>query len=93
MSKKAHGHDNSIWMLKICGTSIGCSLAIIFKNCLNHGKFSKVWKNANLTPKYNKGGKSLVINYIHVSLWPTCRKILQRSIYNSSYSYLIIYMI
>ena len=76
MSKKAHGHDNSIWMLKICGTSIGCSLAIIFKNCLNHGKFSKVWKNANLTPKYNKGGKSLVINYIHVSLYITLHTLI-----------------
>ena len=45
----AHGHDNnSIWMLKVSGASISRSLAIIFKNCLNHGKFPKVWKTVNL---------------------------------------------
>ena len=49
--KKFHGYDNiSIWMLKICGASIGCPFEIIFKNSLNHAKLSKVWKKTNITP-------------------------------------------
>ena len=35
-----HGHDNvSIRMLKICDLSIYKPLEIIFRTCLNHGKF------------------------------------------------------
>ena len=41
-SNKSHGPDNiSIRMLKICGVSICKPLEIIFRTCLNHGKFPK----------------------------------------------------
>ena len=37
---KAHGHDMlSIRMIKLCGNSICKPLSIIFKDCLNEGKF------------------------------------------------------
>ena len=39
-SNKSHGHDKtSISMLKICGVSICKLFEIIFRACLNHGKF------------------------------------------------------
>ena len=39
-SNKSHGHDNiTIRTLKICGVSICKPLEIIFRTCLNHGKF------------------------------------------------------
>ena len=46
---KGHGHDMiSIRMLKICDESICKSLRIIFRSCLEKGKFPSEWKKANL---------------------------------------------
>ena len=43
-SNKAHGHDMiSIRMLKLCGEAICRPLNIIFKTCLNTGKFPSEW--------------------------------------------------
>ena len=39
-SSKAHGHNEiSIRMLKICGSSVCKPLQIIYKSCLDKGKF------------------------------------------------------
>ena len=40
INTKSQGHDNvSIRMLKICGVSICKLFEIVFRTCLNHGKF------------------------------------------------------
>ena len=44
-SNKVHGHDMiNIRMLKLCGEAICRTLNIIFKTCLNTGKFPSEWK-------------------------------------------------
>ena len=48
---KAHGHDMiSIRMLKICGESILKSLELIYKSCIESGKFSIECKKTNVVP-------------------------------------------
>ena len=59
--QNAHGHyDISTCMFKVGGASISHPLAIILRNCSNHGKLPKVWKKTNFTPIFKKGDKFLV---------------------------------
>ena len=52
---KAHGFDMiSIRMLKICGDSILKPLELIFKSCIESGKFPIEWKKANVVPIHKK---------------------------------------
>ena len=88
-SNKAHGHDMiSIRMLKLCGEAICRPLNIIFKTCLNTGKFPSEWKKGNVVPIYKKDDKQNVKNYCPVSLLPICGKIFERLIYNVMYEFL-----
>ena len=49
-SNKAQGHDMiSIHMLNLCGGSICKPLELIFKSCLQNGRFPLEWKKANLS--------------------------------------------
>ena len=89
-SNKSHSHDNiSIRMLNIWGVSSCKPPEIIFRTCLNHGKFPEEWKKANVVPVFKKGDKQCVKNYRPVSLLPICSKIFERIIYNNTYNYLI----
>ena len=55
---KVHGHDMiSIRMLKICDESICKPLRIIFRPCLENGKFPSEWKKANVVPVFKKKKK------------------------------------
>ena len=75
-SNKNHGHDMiSIRMLKLYGVAISRHLNIIFKTCLNTGKFPSEWKKSNVVPIYKKDNKRNVKNYRPVSLLPICSKI------------------
>ena len=52
---KAHGHDMiRIRMLKIYDESICKPLGIIFRSCLQNGKFPSEWKKANVVPVFKK---------------------------------------
>ena len=52
---KAHGFDMiSIRMLKACGESILKPLELIFKSCIESGKFPIEWKKANVVPVHKK---------------------------------------
>ena len=44
----------SIRMLKICGESVLKHLALIFKLCIESGKFPIEWKKANVVPVHKK---------------------------------------
>ena len=79
-SNKAHGH--MISMLILCGEAICRPLNIIFKTCLNTGKFPSEWKKGNAGPIHKKYDKQNVKNYLPVSLLPICGKISERLIYN-----------
>ena len=44
-SNKSHGHDEiSIKMSKLCGFSVFRPLQIIYKSCVDRGKFPQQWK-------------------------------------------------
>ena len=78
----------SIRMLKLCGEAICRPLNIIFKTCLNTGKFPSEWKKGNVVPIHKKDDKQNVKNYRPVSLLPICGKIFERLIYNVMYDFL-----
>ena len=87
---KAHGHDMiSIRMLKICANSIYKPLQLIFRSCIENGKFPSEWKKANVVPVHEKGNKQTLENYRPVSLLPICGKIFERLIYNSLFEFFI----
>ena len=77
----------SIRMLKLCGEAICRPLNVIFKTCLNTGKFASEWKKGNVAPIHKKD-KQNVKNYRPVSLLPICGKICERLIYNVMYDFL-----
>ena len=78
----------SIRMLKLCGEAICRPLNIIFKTCLNTGKFHLEWKKGNVVPIHKKDDKRNVKNYRPVLLLPICGKIFERLIYNVMHDFL-----
>ena len=79
---KAHGHDKiSIWLLKICCSSIYGPLELIFKEVLSTGLFQSNWKKENIVSIHKKGDKQ-ILKKSPVSLLPICGKIFQRLIFN-----------
>ena len=89
-SGKPHGHDNiSIRMLKICGSAIYKTLAIIFEQCVDTGIFPSEWKKDNIVAIHKKGGKQTLKIYRLVSLLPICGKILERLMFNEMLKFFI----
>ena len=85
---KAHGHDMiSIRMIKICDASICKPLELIFRSCLENGKFPTEWKKANVVPTHKKGDKQNLKNYRPISLLPVAGKIFERILYNNMYEF------
>ena len=58
----------SIWMIKICDASICKPSELIFRSCLENGKFPTEWKKANVVPVHKKGDKQNLENYLPISL-------------------------
>ena len=57
-SNKAYGnHMISIRMLNLCGEAICRPLSIIFKTCVNTGKFPLEWKKGNVVSIHRKDYK------------------------------------
>ena len=53
--KKAHGWDDiSINMIKLCDIEIVKPLYLIYKECLETGRFPSSWKKANVLPIHKK---------------------------------------
>ena len=78
----------SIGMLKICDESICKPLGIIFRSCLQNGKFPSEWKKANVVPVFKKKeNKEEVKNYSPISLLPVSSKILERLSYGSMFKF------
>ena len=61
-------------MIQICKEVITIPLQLIFDQSLKEGKFSEIWKAANVVPLYKKEDKCLVKNYRTISLLPSFRK-------------------
>ena len=86
---KAHGDDMiSIRMLNICDESICKPLGIIFRSCLENGKFPSQWEKANMIPVFKKKtNKQEVKNYCPISLLPLSSKIFERFLYDSMFKF------
>ena len=84
---KAHG-EISAKMLKLCAPSICKPLTLLFENCLASGEFSNVWKKSNIVPVHKKGDKQLIKNYRPVSLFPICRKLMEKLMFNSIFNFI-----
>ena len=62
---------------------------MIFKDCLNQGKFLHECKKANVVPVHKKGNKQSLKNYRPISLLPICSKIFERGIFNETFTIFI----
>ena len=60
---KAHGHDISIRMIKVCDKSILRPLDLIFQNSIKSSCYPDIWKRSNIMPVHIKSDKQLVKNY------------------------------
>ena len=81
---KAHGHNMiSIRMLKIYDESICRPLGIIFRSCLQNGKFPSEWKKANVVPVFKKSIE--LKNYRPIFLLLVSSKIFERLLYDSMF--------
>ena len=70
-------------MIKICDASICKPLELIFRSCLENGKFPTEWKKANVVPAHKKGDKTTV----QYSLFPVAGRIFERILYNDMYEF------
>ena len=85
---KAHGHDMiSIWILKICDASICKPQELIFRSCLENGKFPAEWKKANVVPAHKKRDKRNLKNYRPIFLLPVAGKIFEIILYKNMYEF------
>ena len=75
-------------MLKLCAPSICKPLTLLFENCLRSGEFPNVWKRSNIVPVHKKGDKQLIKNYRPVSLFPICRKLMEKLMFNSIFNFI-----
>ena len=76
----------SIRMIKNCDASICKPLELIFRSCLENGKFQTEWKKANVVPAHKKGDKQNLKN-CPISLLPVAGKISERILYNNMYEF------
>jgi len=79
--RKASGPDQiPCRLLKGLAGEISPILTEIFKQSMRDGVIPSIWKNANVTPVFKKGGRDLAENYRPVSLTCVCCKILEHII-------------
>ena len=69
-------------MLKICDESVCKPLAVIFRSCLENGKFPSEWKKVNVVPVFKKNNKQKLKNHRPISLLPDSGKIFERLLYD-----------
>ena len=76
---KAAGPDEiSTAFIIRCESAILEPLHIIFNKSLQLGEVPDIWRQANVTPIYKKGSKSVALNYRPVSLTSVVCKIMER---------------
>ena len=77
----------SIRMVKLCDASLWKPFELIFKSCLESGKFLLEWKKANVAPAHKKGDNQILENYRPISLLPITGKIFERILYNNMFEF------
>ena len=61
-------------------------MELIFRSCLENGKFPTEWKKANVVPAHKKGETKLE-KLPPISLLPVSGKIFERILYNKMYEF------
>ena len=78
---KATGPDGvPARILKMGATEIAPALATIFRKSLETGQLPEDWRNANISPIFKKGDRTLPSNYRPVSLTSICCKVMEHVI-------------
>ena len=62
---------------------------MIFKPCIETGRFSSDWKKANIFLAYKKVAKQVFKNYCPIPLLPICGKLFERLIFNKMFEFFI----
>ena len=62
-------------MIKLYGKLLALPLEMIFEAALNNGAFLNDWEKGNIVPVHKKDLKTVLINYLPISLLPIFAKI------------------
>jgi hypothetical protein len=82
--KKATGPDGiSAHLLKLAADELAPALSLIFQRSLDTGTLPKTWLQANISPIYKKGDRTLASNYRPVSLTSICSKVMEHIIHSN----------
>ena len=76
-------------MLNTCSESTLKPLKLMFKSCIESGRFPIEWKKANFVSVDIKNDKQLKENYRPILLLHICAKILERLIFNKMFEFFI----
>ena len=75
---KACGVDEvSSHVLKTSANAFSKPLDIIFRKSLREGYVDKLWKDANVTPIYKKGSRTLAVKYRNLSITSLVCRIIE----------------
>ena len=86
-AKKAHGCDKiSVFMIKICDSSIVDPLCMIFGKSLSTGLYPSSWKKGKIIPIHKKESRQNKKNYGSISLLPIFGKIFEKLMFDASYN-------
>ena len=86
---KASGPDNiPTRFLRELSSEVAPVLSTIFRFSLITGKVPSQWRDANVTPVFKKGDKSLASNYRPISLTSVCSKLCEHIIAKSIMTHL-----
>ena len=76
-------------MLKICDLAIVEPLSLIYKKCLESGKYPSLWKKANILLIHKKESCQLKKNCHPISMLPICGKLFEKLIFDEIYDHLV----
>ena len=68
------------YVLRECSDDLANTMSILFKKSFKLGVVPSSWKEANVTPIFKKGDKTIAANYRQVSLLSVPLKIMERLI-------------
>ena len=86
--KTSSGHDNiSNVLLKKLSDSVIAPLSIIFNKSLVEGVFPEKMKMADVVPLFKSQNRTECTNYRPISLLLTTSKLLEKIVYQRTYSY------
>ena len=87
--RKAAGCDDIPTSLIVDGANeIAGPLAKLINRCLEMSIFPSAGKCSKITPVYKSGERTIMDNYIPISVLPVISKVFERVVHNQLYDYL-----